>query len=255
MSLPFLQSIVDYAGLFPPAALPLAEAVANYARYRKSPESWMLAKFVVPIARAAEVDPSFPLSVLSSGDFTADARLLAKLPNADAIEIKASDAATIESAARSLPDAIEKYFEIVDLSLLPAIAARHARAKIRTGGVTPEAFPDADFIVRFLIACAQSSVPFKATAGLHHPLRCYRRLTYAQDSPSGWMYGFLNLFIAAAHAADASTTEIREILLREAPDSFPEMSPILSRERTQGIAFGSCSFEEPVADLKALNLL
>lgn len=251
----FLQSLIDYAGLFPPAALPMAEAAANYARYAQAPDAWMLGRFVVPIARAAEVDASFPLSVLSSGDFPADTAHLAQLPNADSIEIKIADAQQIEAAVRALPARVHKYFEIADVSLIPIIAAHSAhgaRAKIRTGGVTAGAFPAVDFVARFLRECARASVPFKATAGLHHALRCYRPLTYAPEAPCGWMYGFLNVFAAAARARDASLDELHAILLAEDLAQIPRTA---LGERELAIAFGSCSFEEPVADLKALGLL
>src|SRR5262245_61085166 len=53
----WLEGVVDYAGLFPPAELPLDQAVGKYARYRQEPESWMLGRFVCPAGRLAELDP------------------------------------------------------------------------------------------------------------------------------------------------------------------------------------------------------
>ncbi len=47
----FLGGLVDYAGLFPPAALALEPALAEYARHRAGPDAWMLGRFVVPAAR------------------------------------------------------------------------------------------------------------------------------------------------------------------------------------------------------------
>src|SRR4051812_40808415 len=52
-----LTGVIDYAGLFPPAALPLDQAIRNYAHYRAEPESWMLGRFIIPAARLAELDP------------------------------------------------------------------------------------------------------------------------------------------------------------------------------------------------------
>src|SRR5437660_1475932 len=52
-----LEHVIDYAGLFPPATLPLDEAVRNYARYRTEPEGWMLGRFICPAARLAELSP------------------------------------------------------------------------------------------------------------------------------------------------------------------------------------------------------
>src|SRR5207253_748386 len=49
--------IVDYAGMFPPAKLPLEQAIRNYARYRGEPESWMLGRFVCPASSLASLSP------------------------------------------------------------------------------------------------------------------------------------------------------------------------------------------------------
>src|SRR5438034_7858967 len=71
-----LTGVIDYAGLFPPAGLPLEQAIRNYARYRQEPESWMLGRFVCPAARLAELvpfkerfqrGPPFVFSVLGRG--------------------------------------------------------------------------------------------------------------------------------------------------------------------------------------------
>ena len=256
-----LENLIDYAGLFPPSTLPMARALENYERYRRSPESWMLARFVVPVSRLDEMEANLrgdppPLSALIGADLDAD---LARIARAnypiDVIEMKASGAGQIESAMRRIPPSVTAYIEIADLPLVPAIKAAGARAKIRTGGVTPDAFPPAAQIARFLEACARHEVAFKATAGLHHPLRCYRPLTYSADGPSGWMYGFLNVFLAAA-LARIGAGSLEAVLLEESfhQHGLTEQDFAATR-RGFAISFGSCSFEEPVEDLRGLGLL
>src|SRR5207245_1843911 len=69
--------------------------------------------------------------------------------------------------------------------LLEDLVAVGGYAKIRTGGVTAEAFPDPDRLSGFLLAAARRRLPFKATAGLHHPLRGVFPFTYDRGSPRG----------------------------------------------------------------------
>jgi hypothetical protein len=141
--------------------------------------------------------------------------------------------------------------------------------KVRTGGLSAEAFPNLDDLARFIRLCVEQRAPFKATAGLHHALRGNYKFTYDNDSASGMMLGFLNLFLATAFARfDLDETEIRDLLAETtaAAFSFDEEGVQWRRHRLtlkqlelarQQIimAFGSCSFTEPLAELKALNLL
>ena len=245
-------SLIDYAGLFPPAALPMQQAVENYARYRASPEAWMLGRFVLPANRLPEFErwcpQRFPLSLLLASP--------AELPPARDSIVSVELKATHDAQIQPIPG-IETYFEIADLSLIPVIAHRGARAKIRAGGVTIDAFPPARFIADFLATSAAHRVPFKATAGLHHALRCHRPLTYSADSPSGWMFGFLNVFIAAALAwKGVKSSELESVLMEESlVDHGLSESDLATARRDFAISFGSCSFDEPVADLTALDIL
>lgn len=239
-----LAGLIDYAGLFPPAELPMDEAVRNYARYREGEHAWMLGRFIVPAARKAEVPPEFPLSVLGVDEVKAE--------NADDIE-------KIRVAAAGRP----VFVELTDPGLIPALAQCGLRAKIRTGGVTPDAIPHADRVATFVRICAMHGVPFKATAGLHHPIRCMKPLTYAADAPRAIMHGFINVFMAAMFPHDAE-----RILVEEDPAAFRfdddqarwrdhgvTTEHIAAVRREFALSFGSCSFEEPVADLKELGWL
>ena len=278
-----LEGLIDYAGLFPPAGLDMPTAVANYARYKSGPHAWMLGRFIVPVARLEEFERAWmnlgepagwQLSALVSdreselpriqefnGNYDSEVQI-------DAVEMKASNAAEI----KALPG-ITAYVEIPNTvdptQSIAQMKHEKVRAKIRTGGVTAEAFPPASSVARFLRASAAASIPFKATAGLHHPLRCVRPLTYERDSAQGAMHGFLNVFVAAGFARKGFAALFLERLLsqqnprafRFSEDGVHCGEAYLSAEELAdlranfAIAFGSCSFEEPISDLRALGLL
>ena len=147
--------------------------------------------------------------------------------------------------------------------------ARCGRAKIRTGGETADKFPASEIVVEFIRLCAASSVAFKATAGLHHPVRSLHRLTYQADSASTTMHGFLNVFLGAAFLRVGMDPRLAVELLNEQSASAFHFDPdgLLWREHRLGlddisaarrgfaVSFGSCSFTEPVDDLRVLGLL
>ena len=288
-----LNEIVDYAGLFPPSQLSMPEAVINYATYRNSNYSWMLGRFVIPVSRLGEflenaedfismdAGRNWHLSVLSGEDVYETIRQIedfnaANAPRliCDTLEVRASTESKIENTSKALPSNVKGYFEIPNDERLPdliaALAINGQRAKIRTGGVTPEEFPQVKAIIRFIRTCLAANVPFKATAGLHHPLRCFKPLTYAANAPEGMMNGFLNLFLATAFARYGFKPGLLEEILE---DEFEESYDFdetgvtwrrehflnnsqLARTREQNIiSFGSCSFEEPIADLQEIGLL
>lgn len=288
-----LAGSIDYAGLFPPSGLPISEAVINYAMYRNSNYSWMLGNFVVPAVQLVEfienagdfvsrdAETAWRLSVLAGEDLTETFRQIRDFTEKyspgvviDSIEVRANTVSKIANTVSSLPAGMKAYFEL-GLSntfpdLLAEVAASGQYAKIRTGGVTPGAFPDSAAIIRFVRACLAANVPFKATAGLHHPLRCFRPLTYENNSPKGTMHGFLNLFLMTGFAREGYRPSLLEDVMEEEFDEvfrFADQSVSwrndhglyiwqLETLRKKGIhSFGSCSFDEPIADLQRLGIL
>lgn len=287
-----LAGIIDYAGLFPPSQLSMSEAVVNYATYRASNYAWMLGRFVVPAARldeflefagdfvARDGDP-WRLAVVAGEDINDTLRIIVDFNKAnapsivcDVLEVKANTVSKLENTVSLLPEGLAAYFEIgvgdSFVDLVTALALLEQRAKIRTGGTTNDAFPSSREVIRFVRTCMAANVPFKATAGLHHPLRCFKPLTYAQDAPQGTMHGFLNMLMMTAFARESFRVGVLEEIMEE---EFEEVFTFrdngvtwrdehfltnahLDRLRRKGMhAFGSCSFDEPVADLQALGLL
>jgi hypothetical protein len=290
-----LRGSIDYAGLFPPAGLGMPAAVAHYAAYRNGPQAWALGRFVVPVTRLAELEAAAAelpwdtspadsrLAALLGPDPRADIRALGAfncrhatvgpgLATADVVEGQADSADAIERLLSAVPAGLQAYVEIPinrDVEpLVSAIGRAGGRAKVRTGGVSADAFPSTRDLARFIRACVSAGVPFKATAGLHHPFRGDYRLTYAPDSAVGTMYGFLNLFLATAFIADRMDDRLAARLLEERDPAAIRFDAAgvewrgrrlgldaLRRSREAIVSFGSCSFTEPIGDLESLRLL
>lgn len=244
-----LTNIIDYAGLFPPAALPFEIVAERYRGFQASPESWMLNRLVLTVGMLPKSggNPDWRITLLADSDPGP------LPPQVESIESKSVDFVSDRPV----------YYEA------PVKEIVRGFAKIRTGGLAPEAIPSAETVARFLTEAAARRIPFKATAGLHHAIRSARALTYAADSPRAAMHGFLNVFAAAVlawHGAEAAL--LVELLEDPNPDAFYFADDALLwrdvRMTTEQIAgarrefahsFGSCSFEEPVSELRELGLL
>jgi hypothetical protein len=287
-----LHASIDYAGLFPPAQLDMTTAVENYARYLASDGAWALGRFIVPAARLPELaeaaqrcwaDPAgtpWSIAALAGGNRAEDLDHIRRFNAAhaaqghvDTLELKASSTAEIQRSMAEIPPPLQVYVEIpIDedpAKLIQEIGRRGARAKVRTGGVTRDAFPSPAQLACFMARCVASGVPFKATAGLHHPVRAEYRLTYEPSAPTGLMFGFLNLFIAAALLRSGLNLEVAEQVLEESnPSAFQveenaigwrehklSLSDLKQLRQQVLISFGSCSFTEPLDELKALHFL
>jgi len=298
-----LREIIDYAGLYPPAGLPLPEVVSNFAGYRQHPAAWMLARLIIPVNRLSEFAETARSSWLLSDPDQLPWRISCLVPapeenlqafeqalqqiaqfnqqhsrNAviDAVETKCELVSLLQKSAAVCQRGIATYWELPHtrscadlLSTLANLGAAH-RAKIRTGGVQAQLIASVPDVARFLHECSVAGVAFKATAGLHHPLRAEYRLTYEANSPCATMHGFLNVFSAAVAAwgQRAGVEKIADLLTTADPKAFQFNETGLSianwrctleeikntRERF-AIGFGSCSFSEPVEDLRELGWL
>jgi hypothetical protein len=297
------DALVDYAGLFPPAKLPMRAAVDEYEAARRGPHAWMLGRFIVPGSRLAELleavgtlEP-FALSVIVDAEpdarrwFGAAARLFGEIAQVHReergvrVEVLEAPLPPLLSQRETYDATIGQFAGLVSRAglrdvvayaewprderwaeLLPGAmeAASRARigAKIRCGGVTAAAFPSVAELAAFVDAAAAEHVPFKATAGLHHPVRHL-------DAASGFvMHGFLNLLAASVLAHRVSRETLEQILAEEDASafSFDEVSlawrddrvaldDLGTARREDFVAYGSCSFDEPVEDLQALAIL
>jgi hypothetical protein len=298
--LALLAHSIDYAGMFPPCSLGLDPALRNQAEYVQSPDAWMLGAFVLPTQQfdatkqlLSKFDSQHPLRVAALGPKTESAAaFLEALDDADAAIRSLSkhnvDLVSMSHLEMFLPHDVnvaslkEARSILGDLPVFweaPPERAEQAIAllaefnsdadsptfgyKLRTGGVTADAFPTSMQIAKALVTPATHQLPIKFTAGLHHPLRQYREEVQTK------MHGFLNVLGAAVLAAEYrwDTNQTAIMLEDEGARSFSFTDDFfawrewridakrLQYRRRFVVSFGSCSFDEPREDLRGLNLL
>ncbi len=294
--------ILDYAGMYPPANLPLEEAFKNFIAYQADPQAWMLSRFVVPAKRLSELpafDESLSFTTLGRGGKDMD-EFLAHV-DLDIADIRAfcesHPSANVDMYEAALPassltdkftandivtraaDALNKngimvFFECPFgegwdvraeklLRALRKVKDKHVGFKLRTGGVTSDAFPTTEQVAWAIVQTREAGVSLKCTAGLHHPIRHFN------PSVQTKMHGFLNVFGAGvlASANGISQAEIQSILEEEQAERFiftdggfqwndlRIATSEIKNARLFATSFGSCSFDEPLEDLRALGLL
>ncbi len=280
--------LIDYAGTFPPASLPMDEAVEEFRRIRTSPNRWVMGRF---LSRASELErlaavatgsmrrgePPWSIGVIFDITHGAAAALgqefqreMAPVMSVSSAEARATPeappGALIDAMATIDPDiatfievdtATDLTDQIRDISSALRERGRPGGAKLRCGGTTPEAFPTVGDVSTFLWEASGSSIPFKATAGLHHPIR------HRDEKLGVWRHGFVNILLASV-ACDAgeSKSTVEQIVAETDPDAFAigtmaaswrDVSlpgAAIARSRRSGFtAFGSCDVEEPLNDL------
>ncbi|HEV8042773.1 MAG TPA: hypothetical protein VGP62_28095 [Bryobacteraceae bacterium] len=230
-----LGKLIDYAGLYPPASLPLPAVIQNYNQYLASKDNWILNRLVLAESKLNEVQlgPNWHITLLTDQD---PGRLPRQI---ETLETKGSERLSLPTYCEAQLDRITDAF-----------------AKIRTGGLTEDATPSAPDLADFLHQAAARRIPFKATAGLHHAIRAH-------------MHGFVNVFVAAAFAWHGMDRESIILVLEESHAPAFEFSEhqlawrglrlstgqIYTARRDFAHSFGSCSFEEPLEDLKELGWL
>ncbi|MGF1583371.1 MAG: hypothetical protein ACFCD0_28965 [Gemmataceae bacterium] len=321
-----LHQIVDYAGQFPPATLPLDQAIRNYARYHTGAESWMLGKFIHIASKLPDLEPyteelftakrPLGVSALGRGGSTSpeflrglDADLTAiqsfhanqgSLAKVEVLETRlpvsvtqTNQGVSLAALFRSINERV-RHHGLNDLGLfcevqltedfhqqIPEVVTafrEHNEAgrlkfgeefaflgfKLRCGGADPSAYPSVDQVAVCLRQCLTNRVAFKATAGLHHPIRHFN------DSAQTHMHGFLNVFVSGVlgYVCGLRENDLKPILADEDGDHFcfedagvrwgefhAPIADITVARRYSLVSFGSCSFDEPVEDLRELGWL
>jgi hypothetical protein len=290
-----LSGVIDYAGLFPPAKLDVPAAVDNYLRYAHGHQKWIMSRFVCSSGKLPELarelaehpeEPFVPVTVIGqvshdrktwehalTHDSEAMNRFLKEVENhaeIEAFEIRVPDHEHLESYVRDLKgfDNVDVYVELpwaaaMSDSLGLLAESQWLRAKGRTGGLEPSAFPSGELLAGFLQQCSHLDVPFKLTAGLHHPLPQHDKAS------GGEMHGFLNIAVAMALIFEHELTrgEIEGVLAEKSSSAFAFTDDEISYKdmkaslddaveaRELFVSYGSCSIDEPIEDLQKMGLL
>ena len=249
----FLYKLIDYAGLFPPAQLPIEHSLKNYSEYIQSTDKWMMSQFIIPVSRLNEISSDlmeyyseeFPLRLsLISPDICKDMDIVNQFLNkyGDIVSLSGHESQIIDigTLTKKISDVhrlkensslkFESFYEVPSsdtwiaqmneaVTIISDFNAEHNASigfKVRCGGVKAHMFPKAEMIAQAISACRDASVPMKFTAGLHHPVRRY------SESVKAKMYGFFNIFIAGmiAHKFSLQKDLLTDILLDETPNNF-----------------------------------
>jgi hypothetical protein len=280
-----LRGLFDDASLFPPGDLPMPAAVAGHIRHRAAWYGDMTGPFVCPETRIAELRivltagnvAEIDLSMVVTGgaqalepaveSVAADPRLRLR-----AVEVPVRRDADPQEATAEVIAALDHtllagaigYVEVPLAGIADAgtadrvlgpVEAHGYRPKLRTGGVTAAAFPGEEALAAGLLAVISRRLAFKCTAGLHHAVR------HAAADTGFEHHGFANVLAAVAAALEgAGRDEIVAVLADTDPGHLAGRLSALDEDEARMVrsffaSFGTCSTDEPVADLVTLRLI
>jgi hypothetical protein len=280
MAWPIFGELFDDASLFPPASLPMADAIAGHLQHQAAWYREMSGPFVcadtkvtelsaaLTAAGVAELDLALVLPGGAAGlDAAVDGVFADPRLRLRAVEVPAAVGDSVTTAIADVAAALDRtplagaaaFIEIParDLTTGAARAVDDHRylAKVRTGGTMAAAFPDDQTLANCLVTLAQARLAFKCTAGLHHAVR-------HRAADTGFEHhGFLNVLLAVAAALDDASREqvTAELADRDAARVAAKISNLgsetVSAIRGLFTSFGTCSTDEPVNDLVTLGLV
>lgn len=219
----------DDAALFPPGNAPMTDAVKAHLHRESLPDGAFVGPFVCPADRLDE---------------------LANVLDGDRIHVAVVGSPTLPMPPGVVMAAVELMGPLTDLPDVPdgvRVFVEHgwnrelnvpagAALKLRCGGAY---VPTSDELGGAIAHCVRHGLTFKLTAGLHHAVR-------SDDE-----HGFLNV-LAAVDAALLGDDPVRMLDERD-PDQLLVKVPVAVRRVFASI--GTCSIDEPLADLRTLGLL
>ena len=252
-----LYRLLDDASQFPPGNLALAPAWEAHRRWRESEQAAVVGRFLVPSARLGALDELFARDggegiefgvVVSGGEVEGLGALAGRVTS---VELRGA-VDDVEGWHERCPQA-EVFVEGAPVEAVARAWERDVRvgAKLRCGGLEAVAFPSVEAVASFISDCVRLEVPFKATAGLHQPLRDW------DPEIRVFHHGFLNLWAATVLAANgAARDELITCLELQDAEAWWQLG--LGAAELQGArrwftAFGTCSIEEPLEGLAAIG--
>jgi hypothetical protein len=283
----FLHSIVDDAALFPPAGVPLDQAVSEHVAHREAEYADLVGGFVVSDVKVADLAACLPrvagsaklgVNLVVTGGAGAIEPAVTWVSRSGGLSLRA-----VEFALRDEEDLAhnaQRLVQVVDslggelddvtvyaeppilrgapthgwLAALDELAAREIHLKFRTGGVTEDLFPTPSQLAVCLEAALDRELPFKCTAGLHHAVR-------HRDEQTGFEHhGFLNVLLATRASLDGATPdEVANVLAQTDGSALADRLSAdpdeAARTRRWFTSFGSCSVLDAHEDLVDLGLL
>lgn len=272
-----LNGLIDDAAVFPPGNALLPDAVVAHRAHRTAWYATMVGPLLLPASSLRGLPPLLGADETLAIGLVGDTGL-AGLPDAVAtvdprVEIRQVEVAVAKRGEDPRPGLeyllglLAGWPQLIGYAEIPLSAGlqgaldtiAEARAggstvaaKFRTGGLAAELFPTPIELAAVICACRDRQVPFKLTAGLHHAIR-------HADPETGFVHhGFLGVLagVLAATLDDAEVADVAELLA--ATDAVPLVKAVhrrIDQARPLWVGFGSCSIEEPVADLAGLGLL
>lgn len=275
------RALIDDAAIFPPGEASLPDAVEQHRRYQVMETASCVGPFVVGAGSvnqlATLVDrQEFPqglrVSVVAAQQQVTDVlQSVARLPDLVLagleVRLPADATAADVSAVADLQRSIGGTAVFVELArttdspsanwqdAVAALGRSGLRLKLRTGGMSADLFPSERELALAISTAVLHGTAFKCTAGLHNAVR-------HRDPGTGFEHhGFLNVLLATLDAlsgADRSRVQARLAERRGATlaaDLRAAAPAQLLRARSMFLSFGSCSVQEPLADLEALGVL
>lgn len=267
-------SLVNDAALFPPAKLPMIEALEAHARHRGSDDADLVGPFLVAVPAVddlvaavrdgAPVPPALGL-VARPGTAPEDTdAALTTLRAVDGARVVSLDAAwhpgwrnlDVTDLTVHLEVGREDQTTALD-DISSAVDFVDARAKFRTGPTPDWTWPDAAELAAFILGAGERHLPFVLTGGLHHVVRG----EHVVDEQSQEQHGLLNVLVAVhASAGGADKQTVRELLEIRDADALADIvsgwsSPDIAAVRAAFAGYGCCDVTDPIGELGELGLI